>query len=110
MICQDLTLSNIKEKTFIYSKRSFAIAADERLPKTNNTLIDENLMLRIGLKPVKVSTQRFAYAGLKTRIVVEVRFTSQTVLNGVPAGNSFLKALVVRDLSLCYGVDTRHIK
>ena len=105
MSCSDITLTNLKEKTFIFSKRSFAIAADERLPKTNNTLLDENIMLKLGIKPVKVSTQRFSYAGIKTRIVAEVRFTAQTVQNGFPAGNTFVKAWVVRDLNLCYGVD-----
>jgi len=105
MMAQEITLSNLKEKTFIYSKRTFAVAADERLPKSNNTLLDEDVMLKLGIKPVKVSTQRFSYAGIQTRIVAEVRFTAQTVLSGTPAGNTFMKALVVRNLSLCYGVD-----
>ena len=33
------------------------------------------------------------------RIVAEARFTAQTVLDGVPAGNTFLKVYVVRDLN-----------
>ena len=50
-------------------------------------------------------SKRFAYAGISTRIVAEARFTAQTVFNGVPTGNTFLKVFVVCDLSLFYGVD-----
>ena len=35
------------------------------------------------------------YQCLKT----EARFTAQTVLDGVPAGNTFIKVYVVRDLN-----------
>ena len=99
------TLQNLKEKTFVYAKKAFAVAVDEKIPKTQNTLLDESMMIKLGIKPTKIMTQRFAYAGNSTRIVAEARFTAQTVLNGLPAGNTFLKVFVVRDLSLFYGVD-----
>ena len=99
------TLQNLKEKTFVYAKKAFAVAVDEKIPKTQNTLLDESMMIKLGIKPTKIMTQRFAYAGNLTRIVAEARFTAQTVLNGLPAGNTFLKVFVVRDLSLFYGVD-----
>ena len=101
----DPSQNTVKEKTFIYAKFAFAMAVDEKLPKTQSTLIDENLMIKMGLKPVKVMCQRFSYGGVQTRIVAETRFTAQTVLNGIQMGNSFLKALVVRDLNHLYGVD-----
>ena len=101
----DPSQNTVKEKTFIYAKFAFAMAVDEKLPKTQSTLIDENLMIKMGLKPVKVMCQRFSYGGVQTRIVAETKFTAQTVLNGIQMGNSFLKALVVRDLNHFYGVD-----
>ena len=105
MAAIDPSLNTVKEKTFIYAKFAFAMAVDEKLPKTQSTLIDENLMTKMGLKPMKVMCQRFSYGGVQTRIVAETRFTAQTVLNGIQTGNSFLKALVVRDLNHLYGVD-----
>ena len=105
MAAIDPSLNTVKEKTFIYAKFAFAMAVDEKLPKTQSTLIDENIMIKMGLKPMKVMCQRFSYGGVQTRIVAETRFTAQTVLNGIQTGNSFLKALVVRDLNHLYGVD-----
>ena len=105
MEARGTNLQNITEKTFVFGKRAFAMAVDEKLPKTQNTLLDESIMLKLGIKPSKLMTQKFAYAGITTRIVAEARFTAQTVLNGVPSGNTFLKAFVVRDLSSFYGVD-----
>ena len=105
MAAIDPSLNTVKEKTFIYAKFAFAMAVDEKLPKTQSTLIDENLMIKMGLKPVKVMCQRISYGGVQSRIVAETRFTAQTVLNGIQMGNSFLKALVVRDLNHLYGVD-----
>ena len=100
-----VTLQNLKEKTFVFAKKAFAMAVDDKIPRTQNTLLDENLMIKLGIKPTRVMSQRFAYAGISTRIVAEARFTTQTVLKGVPTGNTFLKVFVVRDLSLFYGVD-----
>ena len=100
-----LTLQNLKEKTFVFAKKAFAMAVDDKIPRTQNTLLDENLMIKLGIKPTRVMSKRFAFAGISTRIVAEARFTTQTVLNGVPTGNTFLKVFVVRDLSLFYGVD-----
>ena len=100
-----VTLQNLKEKTFVFAKKAFAMAVDDKIPRTQNTLLDENLMIKLGIKPTRVMSKRFAYAGISTRIVAEARFTTQTVLNGVPTGNTFLKVFVVRDLSLFYGVD-----
>ena len=97
--------SPIKEKTFIFAKFAFAMAVDEKIPKTQSTLIDENLMIKMGIKPLRVMCQRFSYGGVQTRIVAEARFTAQTVLNGIQMGNSFLKVLVIRDLNHLYGVD-----
>ena len=105
MAAIDPSLNTVKEKTFIYAKFAFAMAVDEKLPKTQSTLIDENIMIKMGLKPMKVMCQRFSYGGVQTRIVAETRFAAQTVLNGKQMGNSFLKALEVRDLNHLYGVD-----
>ena len=33
------TLQNLREKTFVYSKIAFAIAVDEKIPRTQNTLL-----------------------------------------------------------------------
>jgi len=100
-----VTLQNLQEKTLVFGKRVFAMAVDRRIPKTQNTLLDENIMIKLGIKPTKVMSKRFAYGGVMSRIVAEARFTAQTVCNGVTAGNTFLKVIVVRDLSLYYGVD-----
>ena len=105
MAAIDPSLNTVKEKTFIYAKFAFAMAVDEKIPKTQSTLIDENLMIKMGIKPLKVMCQRFSYGGVQTRIVAEAKFTAQTVLNGIQMGNSFLKVLVVRDLNHLYGVD-----
>ena len=86
-----VTLQNLKEKTFVFAKKAFAMAVDNKIPRTQNTLLDENLMIKLGIKPTRVMSQRFAYAGISTRIVAEARFTTQTVLKGVPTGNTFLK-------------------
>ena len=101
----DITMKNVMEKTFVYAKTAFAMAVDEKLPKTLNTLLDEKMMLRMGLKPTRIMCKRFAYGGIATRIVAEARFTAQTILNGVQKGNNFLKVFVVRDLSQYFGVD-----
>ena len=65
--------SPIKEKTFIFAKFAFAMAVDEKIPKTQSTLIDENLMIKMGIKPLRVMCQRFSYGGVQTRIVAEAR-------------------------------------
>ena len=51
MANMDTTLQNLREKTFVYSKIAFAMAVDEKIPRTQNTLLDENLMIMIGIKP-----------------------------------------------------------
>ena len=98
-------MKNLTEKTFLFAKTAFAMAVDERMPKTVNTLLDEKMMLRMGLKPTRIMCKRFAYGGVATRIVAEARFTAQTIFNGVQKGNNFLKVFVVRDLCHYYGVD-----
>ena len=62
------TLQNLKEKTFVYAKKAFAVAVDEKIPKIQNILLDENMMIKLGIKPTKILTQRFAYTGNSTRI------------------------------------------
>ena len=99
------TLQNLREKTFVYSKIAFAMAVDEKIPRSQKTLLDENLVIKMGIKPTKVMCKRFNYGNIKTRIVAEARFSAQTIFNGIQTGNSFLKVFVVRDLSLFYGVD-----
>ena len=32
-----ITMQNLKEKTFVFAKKAFAIAVDEKIPKTKNT-------------------------------------------------------------------------
>ena len=83
----------------------FAMAVDDRLTKTQNTLLDENNMIRLGMKPNKVTCKIFAYGGNLTWIIAEAKCSAQTVFNGVQAGNTFLKMFVVPDLKLFYGVD-----
>ena len=81
------------------------MAVDEKIPRSQKTLLDENLVIKMGIKPTKVMCKRFNYGNIKTRIVAEARFSAQTIFNGIQTGNSFLKVFVVRDLSLFYGVD-----
>ena len=43
-------MKDLTEKTFVYAKTAFAMAVDERIPKTLNTLLDEKMMIRMGLR------------------------------------------------------------
>ena len=71
------------------------MGVDDRIPKTQNTLIDEKIMIKLGIKPNKVMCKRFAYGGNLIRIVAETRCSARTIFNGVQAGNTFLKMFVV---------------
>ena len=94
-----VTLQNLKEKTFVYNKKAFAMAVDEKTPRTQNTLLDENFMIKLGIQPIRVMSQRFAYAGISTSIVAEpslqLRLCSMVFLLATPSSRSLLSAASV---------------
>ena len=89
-----------KEREYVFAckGRPFVALVSPHLPNTNSTLIDYDLIKKLGLKLNNVQCRKFCYGGHKTRIMGQVSTTVQCVQAGRITGIFSIKALAVRDL------------
>ena len=94
-----------KDFVFVCKKQPFAITCSPSLPKTHETFVDLDLVLRMNIPMKNLQCTRLTFAGQYTRIVGQISQTVQCVVAGKALGSSHLKAKVVRDLNKLFNTD-----
>ena len=94
-----------KDFIFVCKKEPFAITCSPSLPKTIETYVDLDLVLRLNIPMKNLQCTRLTYAGQYTRVVGQISQTVQCVVAGKALGSSHLKAKVVRDLNKLFNTD-----
>ena len=73
--------------------------------KSNENLICEEIVLKMGLPILDRKCETLSISGLKTEAVGYVKTTVQCLKNGFQNGTVYLKARVVRDFYKLFGSD-----
>ena len=93
------------EYVFCVKSRPFACLVSPHLPTPSTSLIDYELVSKLGLKMSDLKCQRFFFGGQKMRILGKVSLTVQTIQDGLSSGNFHIKANVVTDLTKNFDTD-----
>ena len=86
------------EYLFCVKGRPFPCLVSPHLPTPTSTLIDFDLVHKLGLKMVDLQCKKFSYAGHKMRILGKLSTNVQFIIDGTSVGQFQVKAMVVKDL------------
>ena len=86
------------EYLFCVKGRPFPCLVSPHLPTPTSTLIDFDLVHKLGLKMVDLQCKKFSYAGHKLRILGKLSTNVQFIIDGTSVGQFQVKAMVVKDL------------
>ena len=87
-----------KEYVFCCKGRPFAALVSPNLPTPSSSLLDYDLIKKLGLKMVDIQCRKFYFRGHKMRILGQVSTAVQCVQGGRISGNFHVKGLVISDL------------
>ena len=93
------TLSHDKEYVFACKGRPFAALVSDHFNTPYSTLLDYDLIKKLGLKVTDIQCRKFMFAGHKFRILGRVSTAVQCVQNGRISGNFHIKGLVISNLN-----------
>ena len=84
-----------KEYVFCCKGRPFAALVSSSIPTPTSTLLDYDLIKKLGLKMTDIQCRKFFFAGNKMRILGRVSTAVQCVQGGKLSGNFHIKGLVI---------------
>lgn len=87
-----------KEYVFSCKGHPFVALVSPNLPTPTSSLVDYDLVRKLGLKLTDIQCRKFHFGGQKMRILGRVSTAVQCVQNGKLGGNFHIKGLVVTDL------------
>ena len=87
-----------KEYVFSCRGRPFAALVSPKLPTNTATLLDYDLIRKLGLKMTDIQYRKLNFGGHKMRILGRVSTAVQCVQGGRISGSFHIKGLVVTDL------------
>ena len=93
------TLAGDKEYVFACRGRPFAALVSAHIPTPYSTLLDYDLIKKLGLKVTDIQCRKFSFAGHKLRILGRKSTAVQCVQHGRICGSFHLKGLVFSDLN-----------
>ena len=90
-----------EEEEFIFCVKGkpFPCLVSAKLPTPASTLIDYDMVSKLGLKMADLQCKRYSYAGYKMRVLGTVYTSVQCIQDGQMCGTVKLKADVVEDLA-----------
>ena len=88
------------DEEFVFSckGRPFVALISPNIPTPTSSLLDYDLVAKLGLKMSDIQCRKFHFAGHKMRILGRISTAVQCVKDGRINGNFHIKALVVSDL------------
>ena len=89
---------NGKEYVFSCKGRPFAALVSPHLPTPTSSLLDYDLVKKLGLPLVDIQCRKFYFGGHRMRILGRVSTAVQCVKDGRINGNFHIKGLVISDL------------
>jgi len=90
--------SDDKEYVFFCKGRPFVALVSPNLPTPTSSLVDYDLVRKLGITMTDIQCRKFYFGGHKMRILGRVSTAVQTVQNGRINGNFHIKGLVISDL------------
>ena len=96
-----LSYSYDDEEEFIFCVKGkpFPCLVSNKLPTPSSTLLDYDMVSKLGLKMADLQCKRYSYAGYKMRVLGTVYTSVQCIMDGQMCGTVKLKADVVEDLA-----------
>ena len=88
-----------EEYIFCVKGRPFPVLVSDKLPSTQETLLDYDMVRELGLKMKELQCRRFSYAGYHMRVFGTVTTTVQCVQDGEMCGTTTVRADVIQNLA-----------
>ena len=88
------------EYLFCVKGRPFPCLVSPHLPTPTSSLIDFDLVHKLGLKMTDLQCKKFSFAGHKLRILGKLSTNVQCIIDGTSVGRFNVKALVIKDLEI----------
>ena len=88
-----------EEFVFCVKGKPFPCLVSDKLPTPTSTLIDFDMVHKLGLKMADLQCKRYSFAGYKMRVLGTVYTSVQCIQDGLMCGTVKLKADVVEDLA-----------
>ena len=88
-----------EEYIFCVKSRPFPVLVSSKLPATEETLLDYDMVRELGLRMKELQCKRFSYAGYQMRVFGTVTTTVQCIQDGEMCGTTTIRADVIQNLA-----------